>query len=102
MKSAIRHCAGGDIGGLVNIPGAAVSKASPNQAAGQKFLAVLVSKPAQEMLFELDVTFEYLLVASVAANPILEPIGELQPAVALEQIGDDQETAKLLRNAGLI
>ena len=51
----------------------------------------------------MDITFEYPLVASVAANPILKPIGELQPAAGtLEQIGNDQEAAKLLREAGLI
>ena len=87
----------------MNISGAAVLKASRNQAAGQKFLAFLVSKPAQEMLSKLDITFEYPLAAGVAANPILKPIGELQPpALSLKQIGDDQEAAQLLREAGLI
>ena len=87
----------------MNISGAAVLKASPNQTAAQKFLAVLVSKPASEMLSKLDITFEYPLVASAVANPILKPIGELQPpALTLEQIGNDQEAAKLLRQAGLI
>jgi iron(III) transport system substrate-binding protein len=103
MKSAIHQFAGGDVGGLINISGAAVLKASRNQAAGQKFLAFLVSKPAQEMLSKLDITFEYPLVAGVEANPILEPFGELHPpALTVEQIGDDRDAAKLLREAGLI
>ena len=87
----------------MNISGAAVLKASRNQAAAQKFLAFLVSKPTQEMLSKLDIDFEYPLAAGVAANPILKPIGELQPpALTVKQIGDDQDAAKLLREAGLI
>ncbi len=103
MQSAIHHFAGGDVGGLMNVSGAAVLKSSHNQAAGQKFLAFLVSKPAQEMISKLDITFEYPLAAGVAANPILKPKGELQPpSLTIKQIGDDREAAGLLREAGLI
>jgi iron(III) transport system substrate-binding protein len=103
MKSAIHHFAGGDLGGLMNVSGAAVLKTSRNPAAAQKFLAFLVSKPAQEMLAKLDITFEYPLAAGVAANPVLKPMSELSPpALTLKQIGDDRDAAKLLREAGLI
>jgi iron(III) transport system substrate-binding protein len=103
MQSAIHHFADGDIGALMNISGAAVLKASHHQAEAQKFLAFLVSKPTQEMLGKSDVTFEYPLVAGVAANPILKPISELHPpAITLKQIGDDRDAAELLREAGLI
>jgi iron(III) transport system substrate-binding protein len=103
MESAIHHFARGDVGGLMNISGAAVLKASPNQPAAQKFLAFLVGKPGPKMLSKLDVIFEYPLVAGAVANPILKPIRELQPPeVTLDQIGNDQEAAKLLREAGLI
>jgi len=103
MQSAIHHFAGGDVGALMNISGAAVLKSSRNQAAAQKFLAFLVSKPAQDMMSKLDITFEYPLVAGVEANPILKPMGELQPpSLTIKQIGDDREAAQLLREAGLI
>jgi iron(III) transport system substrate-binding protein len=103
MKSAIHHFAGGDVGGLMNVSGAAVLKASHNQATAQKFLSFLVSKSTQEMLSKLDITFEYPLVPGVAANPILKPIGELAPPpLTLKQIGDDRDAAQLLREAGLI
>lgn len=103
MKSAIHHFAGGDIGGLINVSGAAVLKASKNQAVGQKFLAFLVSKPAQEMVSKLDITFEYPLVPGVAANPVLKPFAELAPPpLTVKEIGDDRDAAKLLREAGLI
>jgi iron(III) transport system substrate-binding protein len=103
LSSAIHHFAGGDVGGLTNVSGAAVLKASRNQAAAQKFLAFLVGKPAQEMLAKNDITFEYPLASGVAANPVLKPISELSPPpLTLKQIGDDSDAAKLLREAGLI
>ncbi len=103
MKSAIHHFAGGDVGALMNVSGAAVLKSSRNQAGAQKFLAFLVSKAAQEMISKLDITFEYPLVTGVAANPILKPMSELQPpSLTLKQLGDDRDAAKLLREAGLI
>jgi iron(III) transport system substrate-binding protein len=103
IKSGIHHFAGGDVGGLVNVSGAAVLKASRNQAAAQKFLAYLVSKPAQEMVSRLDITFEYPLASGVAANPALKPMAELSPpSITMKQIGDDRDAAQLLREAGLI
>ncbi|MBV9289750.1 MAG: extracellular solute-binding protein [Hyphomicrobiales bacterium] len=103
IQSAIHHFAGGDVGGLMNVSGAAVLKASRNQAAAQKFLAFLVSKPAQEMLAKADITFEYPLTPGVAANPALKPRSELSPPpLTLKQIGDDRDAAQLLREAGLI
>jgi iron(III) transport system substrate-binding protein len=103
MHSAIHHFAGGDVGGLMKISGAAALKSSRNQAAAQKFLAYLVSKPAQELVSKLDITFEYPLAAGVAANPLLKPMSELQPpSLTIKQIGDDREAAELLREAGLI
>ena len=103
MQSAIHHFAGGDVGGVMNVSGAAVLKSSRNQAAAQKFLAFLVSKPAQELVSKLNITFEYPLVAGVAANPLLKPTAELQPpSLTLKQIGDDRDAAALLSEAGLI
>ena len=103
MKSGIHYFADGDIGGLINISGAAVLKASHKQAAAQKFLAYLVGKPAQELMAHLDITFEYPLAPGVAANPALKPMAELSPPkITLKQIGDDRDAAKLLREAGLI
>jgi iron(III) transport system substrate-binding protein len=103
MKSALHHFAGGDVGGLMNVSGAAVLKASRNQAAAQKFLAFLVKKSTQEMLAKLDITFEYPLAPGVEANPLLKPIGELAPpSLTLKQIGDDGDAAKLLQEAGLV
>jgi iron(III) transport system substrate-binding protein len=103
MGSAIHHFTGGDVGGLMNVSGAAVLKSSRNQAGAQKFLAFLVSKPAQQLVSKLNITFEYPLAPGVAANSMLKPTSELQPpSLTLKQIGDDRDAAALLSEAGLI
>ncbi len=102
-RSAIHHFKGGDVGALVNVSGAAVLKSSKHQAEAQAFLAFIVSKPAQEMLAKSDVDFEYPLAAGVAANPLLKPFNELQPPdIAAAKLGDDRQSARLLREAGLL
>jgi iron(III) transport system substrate-binding protein len=102
-QSAIHHFSGGDVGGLMNVSGAGVLKGSRNQAAAQKFLAFLVSRPVQEGLAKGEVSFEYPLATGVAPNPLLKPFEQLQPpALSMQDLGDDQEAAQLLRQAGLI
>ena len=101
--AAIHHFGGKDVGGLINVSGAAVLKSSKHQAAGQKFLAFLVSQPVQALLGAGDVDFEYPLADGVKANPILTPFEKLDPpAISIKDLGDDQDAAKLLREAGLL
>jgi iron(III) transport system substrate-binding protein len=103
IDSKIYHFKGGDIGGLVNISGAAVLKSSKNQAAAQKFLAFLVSRQAQQLLGQSEVDFEYPLRPGVPPNRILLPFKDLQPpAISAAQLGDDQQAGSLLQQAGLI
>jgi iron(III) transport system substrate-binding protein len=103
IDSKIYHFKGGDIGGLVNISGAAVLKSSQNQAAAQKFLAFLVSPQAQQLLGQSEVDFEYPLRPGVPPNKLLQPFKDLQPpAISAAQLGDDQEAGSLLQQAGLI
>ncbi len=103
MHSRIYHFAGGDVGALVNVSGAAVLRSSKQPEAAQRFLAFLVSKPVQEMLGRSDIDFEYPLAEGVAPNPLLKPLDQLQsPKISMAQLGDDQEAAHLLRQAGLI
>jgi len=91
------------VGALINVSGAAVLKSSRNQAAAQRFLAFLVSKPAQAMLAGTEISFEYPLAPGVAPNKLLKPFDELQPpALTVTEIGDDQSSAELLRDAGLL
>ena len=101
--SQIHHFANGDVGALINVSGAGILKSSRNQAAAQRFVAFLVSKPMQEMLGRSDIDFEYPLAEGVAPNPLLKPFDQLQPpALTVAQLGDDRESAQLLRQAGLL
>lgn len=103
MHSAMYYFGAGDVGALMNISGAGVLKSSHHPAEAQKFLAFLVSTPIQKMLADGDVSFEYPLVPGIAANPMLKPFNDLHPPkLSIEQLGDDRDSAKLLREAGLI
>jgi iron(III) transport system substrate-binding protein len=101
--SEIHHFSGGDVGGLINVSGAAVLKSSKRQEAAQRFLAFLVSQPTQAMLGKTDIDFEYPLTAGAAPNPLLKPFDQLQPPnITVQQLGDDRMAAQLLRQAGLL
>jgi iron(III) transport system substrate-binding protein len=103
MHSQIHHFAAGDVGGLVNVSGAAALKSSAHKEAAERFLAFLVSQPAQEALAKSEIAYEYPLAPGVAANPLLKPLGTLQPPpLVAAELGDDQLAARLLREAGLI
>ncbi len=102
-RSDIHHFTGGDVGALLNVSGAAVLKSSKNQDEAQRFLAFVASQPVQEMLARSDVDFEYPLFPGVAPNAALKPMDQLQPpTLTLKQLGDDQDSAKLLRQSGLL
>jgi iron(III) transport system substrate-binding protein len=102
-RSAIYHFPNGDAGALVNVSGAAVLKSAHNTDGAQKFLAYLVSERAQQLMANSHVEFEYPLHAGVAPDPILKPFAELSPpALTIQQLGDDSQAGKLLRQAGLL
>ncbi|TDV23074.1 iron(III) transport system substrate-binding protein [Paraburkholderia caballeronis] len=101
--SAIGHFANHDVGALVNVSGAAVLKAAHNPDGAQRFLAYLVSDRAQELMAKDHVSFEYPLRPGIAADPVDKPFDQLQPpALTIEQLGDDSQAGKLLREAGLL
>jgi iron(III) transport system substrate-binding protein len=103
IDSKIYHFKNGDVGGLINVSGAAVLKSSKHQAEAQKFLAFLDSATAQKLLGESEIDFEYPLRPGVAPNAKLTPFKELTPpAIDVSKLGDDQEAGKLLQQAGLI
>jgi iron(III) transport system substrate-binding protein len=103
MHSAIHHFAAGDPGAVVNISGAAVMRSSHHADAARRFLAFLVSEPAQTALGHNAITFEYPLRPGVAADPALRPLDQLHPPqISMEQLGDDSGAAALLRQAGLL
>ncbi|MGI4856807.1 MAG: iron ABC transporter substrate-binding protein [Janthinobacterium lividum] len=102
-QSAIYHFGQHDVGALVNVSGAAVLKSSKNQPEAQRFLAYLVSERAQTLMAKGRIVFEYPLRAGVAPDPLLKPFDQLEPpALSVEQLGDDSQAAKLMRQAGLL
>lgn len=102
-RSAIHHFGGGDVGGLINVSGAAVLKSSHNQDAAQQFLAYLVSERAQQLVARSHIAFEYPLHPGVAPDPSLKPFDQLSPpALSVDKQGDDTEAARLMRQAGLL
>jgi iron(III) transport system substrate-binding protein len=102
-RSAIYHYGNGDVGGLVNVSGAAIMKSAHNVDGAQQFLKYLVSERAQALMAKSRVSYEYPLLAGVAPDPLLKPFDQLQPpTLTLEQLGDDSQAGKLLRQAGLI
>ena len=103
IHSQLYHFKNADIGGLVNVSGAAVLKSSKHPKEAQEFVAFLVSHEAQEMLGKSEVAFEYPLRPGVAPNKVLKPFKELQPpTIKASELGDDQEAGQLLQEAGLI
>jgi len=102
-RSAIYHFGHRDIGALVNVSGAGMLKTAHNPEGAQRFLAYLVGEHAQSLMAGGHVGYEYPLRAGVAPDPLLKPFNELEPpTLTLEQLGDDSQAAKLLREAGLL
>ena len=102
-RSALYHFGNGDVGALVNVSGAGVLKTAHNAAGAQAFLKYLVSERAQQLMAKSNVSFEYPLHAGVAPDPLLKPFTELSPpTLTLQQLGDDSQAGKLLRQAGLL
>ena len=90
-----------DVGGIENISGAAVLASSHHQADAERFVAFLVSAPAQRILAAGD-DYEYPARPGIAPNPVLAPLSQVNPAViSVVSLGDDVPAASLLQQAGL-
>jgi len=101
--SALFHFGNGDVGALVNVSGAAVLKSARNPDAARRFVDYLSSARAQQLLARNKVTFEYPLRPGVAPDPLLKPFNTLvPPRLSMHQLGDDSQSARLLRQAGLL
>lgn len=95
------YLTGGDPGGLINVAGVAILKASDKYDAALEFINYLVGEPGQE--YFADVTFEYPLNPAVAANEALPPIETLDPPqLDLSDLDTLEETQALLAETGLL
>jgi iron(III) transport system substrate-binding protein len=101
MHSSVATFAAGDAGYLINISGAGVLASSSQKAAGQKFLAFLVSVEGQEIIAHSQ-SYEYPIGSGVATAQPLPPLGSLHPApLTIAEVGDGSAATTLLQQAGL-
>ena len=100
--SALHYFGGGDPGALVDVSGAAVLKSSAHAADAQRFLAYLVSRPAQEIVATSE-SYEYPLGSGVTTRRPLKPFSQLQPPqLTVEQLGDGRDALQDLQQVGLL
>jgi iron(III) transport system substrate-binding protein len=101
--SEIAFFAPRDPGYVLNVSGAAVLKCSTHQATAQRFLAFLVSKPAQEIIGGHSLSYEYPIASGVTTAAPEKPFSQLQPnPITLGELGTGSAAIALLRRAGLL
>lgn len=98
----LHYFGAGDAGALVDVSGAGVLKSSKRAADGQKFLAYLVSKPAQEIIAKSE-SYEYPIASGVLTKRAIKPFSELKPPrVGIDDLGDGRAALRQLEDAGLL
>lgn len=91
----------GDVGALINIAGAGVVNTSDQAGLGQRLLLYLLGNSAQE--YFANETNEYPLVSTVAVNPALVPLDQIQtPDIDLSDLSDLEATLTLLQETGAL
>ncbi|MGR7997105.1 MULTISPECIES: iron ABC transporter substrate-binding protein [unclassified Xanthobacter] len=97
------HFAAGDLGNLALVAGVGIPASADNKAGAEKFIAFLISKPAQT--FITDKGNEYPVIPGVPPKAGLEPyetLVKITPKVDISALADLEGTLKLLREVGLI
>jgi iron(III) transport system substrate-binding protein len=103
IHSDIAHFAPHDPGYVVNVSGAGIPKSSKHQALAQRFLAFLVSKPAQEIIGGHSLSYEYPIASGVTTAAPETPFSQLQPnSITIGDLGTGSAAVTLLRRAGLL
>jgi iron(III) transport system substrate-binding protein len=102
VHSALHYFAAGDPGALVDVSGASVLRSSTHAALAQRFLAYLVSRPAQEIIAQSE-SYEYPLGSGVTTHRVLVPFAKLRPPrISAGELGDGTYALSLLRQVGLL
>jgi iron(III) transport system substrate-binding protein len=100
--SALHYFAARDPGMLVDVSGAAILRSSKHAAAARRFLAYLVSKPAQTIIATSE-SFEYPLGSGVTTHKVARSLASLVPArLSAAQLGDGKAALELLQQVGLL
>jgi len=103
MHSQLYHFANADVGALLNVSGVGMLKSAHNVDAAQKFIAYLISPRGQQIMAKSNITYEYPLLPGIAPSPLLKPFNQLTPPpLDMQKLGDDSQSARLLRQAGLL
>lgn len=95
----------GDVGGMVNVAGAAVLTTSRNKDAALKFVDYMLSSRAQTYFAgdAPDDAYEYPLISGVPIHPELTSLSQLRtPEIDLGNLNDLEGTLKLLRGVGIL
>ncbi len=101
--SKIAFFAPHDAGYVLDVSAAGVLRSSTHQAAAQRFLAFLVSKPAQEIIGGHSLSYEYPIASGVTTAAPEIPLRQLQPnPITLGELGTGSAAVALLRRAGLL
>jgi iron(III) transport system substrate-binding protein len=101
-RSALHYFAAHDPGMLVDVSAAAVLDSSSHAADAQRFLAYLVSKPAQTIIATSE-SYEYPLRPGVVNHKVIRPLGSIVPArVSATQLGDGKAALAMLQQVGLL
>lgn len=91
----------GDVGALVNVAGAGILTTSKNPSAAQAFVDYLLTDESQ--VYFADETYEYPLVAGIAADKRLVPLADIAaPDVDLSDLTDLEGTLRLIQEAGVL
>lgn len=102
IKTALDYFGVGDVGGLVNVSGAAILSSSKRTAEARKFLAYLVSEPGQRVI-ESGTSYEYLLRPGVVNAKLMRPLATLSPPViGVKELGDGSGAVALMKRVGLL
>jgi iron(III) transport system substrate-binding protein len=102
VHSALHYFAPGDAGALVDVSGAAVLASSGKTALAQRFLAYLVSAPAQHIIATSE-SYEYPLGSGVVTHKVLVPLARLHPPkISATVLGDGTYALSLLRATGAL
>ncbi|MDO5628441.1 MAG: extracellular solute-binding protein [Mobilicoccus sp.] len=99
LNAKLHFFGGGDLGGLVNVSGVALTPDQPDTD-GQQLIDYLLSDEAQTTFVEE--TYEYPLVAGIQGPEGVPSLSELQqPDVDLNDLDSLAETVELVKRAGL-
>lgn len=102
IRARLHYFQPGDAGALVAVSGAAVLKSSKRADDAQRFLAYLVSKPAQEIIATSQ-SYEYPLGSGVRTKRDIKPFSELKPPdIGVNELGDGRSTLRALQQVGLL